>query len=172
MKKLYLSVLLLILAFSAKNLCAQQEDDLSKHCGTVSKLMPVLNDQNDLNKIIAYKIGWNKAAAATPVLTPSAVTTPSATPIITPATIAIQFSNMGYADWKLKFAVKDVTTKKMVVLDAVHNSGFGTEMLKANSKGIVWSGPVDNINDSFSVRVWIGDGDEIDKDPISLKDKK
>jgi hypothetical protein len=65
-----------------------------------------------------------------------------------------------------------VTTNKIVLLDSVHNVRFGTETLKANSTSAIWSGPVDNINDSFSLRVWSGDGDEFDKEPISIKDQQ
>ena len=151
MKKLSISVLLLTMIFFTKDLYAQQENDLSKFYGKVSKYISILNDKNDLNKVVFYRIGWNGK---------------------TPNTIGIQFGNFGYADWKLKFAIKDVTSKKFIVLDTVHNSFFGTEMSKANSKGIIWSGVVDNINDGFSLHVWVGDGDEIDKEPVSIKDKK
>ena len=151
MRKLSISAMLLIAIFCAKDLCAQQENDLSKFYGKVSNYISVLNDKNNMDNIVFYRIGWNGK---------------------TPKTIGIQFGNFGYADQKLKFAIKDVTSKKFVVLDKVHNSFFGTEILKASSKGIVWSGLVDNIDDSFSLHVWVGDGDEIDKEPVSIKDKK
>ena len=89
-----------------------------------------------------------------------------------PFTIAIQFVNHAYANRKFKFAIKDVTSNKMIVLDTLHNSRFGSEALKANSVGIIWSGLVDNIRDNFSLRVWDSDGDEFDKVPISISDQK
>jgi hypothetical protein len=57
-------------------------------------------------------------------------------------------------------------------LDPAHQSRFGSEILKSSSKGLIWSGPIDDVNDSFSLHVWDGDGDEVDKKPISIKDNK
>ena len=153
MKKLYFPVLVLMTALCAKDLCAQEEKDLSKYYGVVSKYYPVLDnkDKTDMNNLIYYRFGWNRKA---------------------PYTIAIQFANLGYGDRKLKFAVKDVTSKKMIVLDAVHQSRFGVELLKADSTGMIWSGPVANINDGFSLHVWEDGGEEMDKEPVSIKDKK
>jgi hypothetical protein len=152
MKNMYLLFWLLITTFGARCVFAQEDNDLSKYYGTISKFDSILNNtQKDMNSIVFYRFGWNQKA---------------------PYKIAVQFVNLGYGDHKLKFAVKDVTSKKMIVLDPVHNSRFGTEMLKSSSKGVIWSGPIDNINDLFSLRVWVDDGEEMDKNPMSIKDKK
>jgi hypothetical protein len=60
----------------------------------------------------------------------------------------------------------------MIVLDAIHNSCFGSETLSENSESIIWSGSVDDIKDSFSLRVWNSNGDEFDKEPISIKNQQ
>ena len=60
----------------------------------------------------------------------------------------------------------------MVILDPVHNARFGTETVRQNSEGKIWSGSVDNPKDSFSLHVWDSDGDEFDKIPISINDQQ
>ncbi len=152
MRRSCLLVLALGVVFGMVEWCVAQEDDLAKSFPIVSKFDAALADtQNNLNDLIYYRYGWNNQR---------------------PYTIALQFVNFGYRDHKLKFAVKDVTSKKMVLLDAVHHSNFGTETLKASSTGMIWSGPINNVNDRFSLRVWVDDGDEMDKEPMSIKDKK
>lgn len=151
MKKTYFFVLCSVLILGANGLGAENKDKLSAFCNTVSVYYSVPdNDQLNFSDVV-FRFGWNNKP---------------------PDTIAIQFVNRSYSERKIKFAIKDVTTKKMVVLDAAHNSRFGTERLKANSIGAIWSGPVDNINDSFSLHVWNNDGDEFDKVPISVKDQQ
>lgn len=152
MKKLIYSILFISTVLCQKELWAQQDNDLSKSFTAVTKFLPVVvNTDKNAEKLVFYRFGWNSKA---------------------PATIGVQFSNLGYSDWKIKFAIKDMTTKKMIILDSVHKSFFGTELLKGNSKSAIWSGPVDNVSDNFSLRVWVGDGDEIDKDAVSIKDKE
>jgi hypothetical protein len=151
MKNLYFSILFLSIIFYSNNLFAQPAKDIAKKYPVVS--VPYTLPDNDQQNFadVYFRFGW---------------------PAKPPYTIAVQFANHAYKTRKLKFAIKDVTTNKIVLLDSVHNVRFGTETLKANSTSAIWSGPVDNINDSFSLRVWSGDGDEFDKEPISIKDQQ
>lgn len=151
MKKIFFSILLLTLTFFAKDSHAQQAKDLSKSYAVVSVPYSVPDNDKQNFADVYFRFGWTRKA---------------------PAKIAIQFTNHGYSSRKFRFAIKDVTTNKMVLLDAVHNSRFGSETLKANSVGPIWSGLVDNIKDSFSLRVWDGDGDEFDKVAISISDQQ
>ena len=151
MKQLYFLTLLLITIFGAKDLCAQPTKDLSKCYPIVSASYPVPDNAQQHFADVNFKFGWSNKV---------------------PYTIAIQFLNHSYVSLKFKFAIKDVTSKKMIVLDPVHNSRFGSEMLKENSPGVIWAGLVDNIKDSFSLHVWDSDGDEFVSDPVSIKDKK
>jgi hypothetical protein len=125
--------------------------DLSKNYGIVSVPYSVPDNDKLHFQNVDFRFGWNNKE---------------------PYKIAIQFVNHGYSTRKLKFAIKDVTSKKMIILDPIHNSRFGTETLKANSVGIVWAGPIDNNQDSFSLRVWDSDGEEFDKVAISIKDQE
>ena len=151
MKNRSVSFLILFTFFCAQNLAAQQQKELTKSFKIVS--VPYAVPDNDkLNFAnVFFKLGWKSKA---------------------PNTIGIQFTNSSYAEHAFKFAIKDLTTKKMVLIDTVHNSCFGSETLRENSIGSIWSGQVDNINDSFSVRVWDKDGDEFDKPAISIKDQQ
>ena len=148
---MYFSILFLSIIFYSNNLFAQPAKDIAKKYPVVS--VPYTLPDNDQQNFadVYFRFGW---------------------PAKPPYTIAVQFANHAYKTRKLKFAIKDVTTNKIVLLDSVHNVRFGTETLKANSTSAIWSGPVDNINDSFSLRVWSGDGDEFDKEPISIKDQQ
>jgi len=151
MKKPMITILFLALLLGAKSMDAQQADVFPKEYTKVTKFLPAaVNNKPTQEMLVFYRMGWNSKA---------------------PASIAIQFANLGYTDWKLKFAVKDVVTKKTVLLDKEHNSTFGTELLKGNTKSTIWVAPVDNIKDGYSVRVWIGEGDEIDLATVSIKDK-
>lgn len=151
MKKSLYPILLLTLLFGAEGSWAEKAKDLAKTFPIVSVYYSAPdNDQRNFADVV-FRFAWTSQK---------------------PFRIAIQFVNHGYADRKLKFAIKDVTSKKTVILDPVRHSPFGTETLKANSTGGIWSGPVDNINDSFSLRVWDSAGDEFDKVPISSKDQQ
>ena len=149
MKNILFSIL--ILFFSVNYLSAQQVKDLSKFFTIVS--VPYTLPDNDQQNFadVYFRFGWSSKI---------------------PCSIAIQFANHAYKTIKFKFAIKDVTANKIVLLDTVHNSRFGIENLKANCTSVIWSGLVDNVNDSFSLRVWNSDGDELDKDPISIKDQQ
>lgn len=151
MKNFFLFVLFLIVIFFEKSLYAQAVKDLSKKYSIVS--VPYTLPDNDQQNFadVYFRFGW---------------------PAKAPYSIAIQFANHAYKTIKFKFAIKDVTTNKTILIDTVHNSRFGIENLKANSTGAIWSGLVDNVNDSFSLRVWNSDGDELDKEPISIKDQQ
>ncbi|HXL72126.1 MAG TPA: hypothetical protein VN963_00750 [bacterium] len=151
MQRQYSLVLVLVLIFFVKALCAQEVKDLSKYCEIVSVHYSVPDNDQQNFADVDFRFGWNSKK---------------------PATIAVQFVNHSYSDRKFKFAIKDLTSKKMILLDAVHNSRLGSEALKPNSESAIWSGPVDNINDSFSLRVWNSNGDEFDKEPISIKDQQ
>ena len=149
MKKFYcFFILFLTVIFGAKDLCAgQKEGLLFKYYETISVPYPVPdNDQLNFDGV-NFRLGWNSKA---------------------PCTIAVQFVNHGYVDRKLKFCIKDITLKKMIVLDAVHNSPFGSETLKPDSISKIWFGPVNNIKDSFLLRVWDSDSDEFDAAPVSM----
>jgi len=149
MKNILFSIL--ILFFSVNYLSAQQVKDLSKFFTIVS--VPYTLPDNDQQNFadVYFRFGWSSKI---------------------PCSIAIQFANHAYKTIKFKFAIKDVTANKIVLLDTVHNSRFGIENLKANCTSVIWSGLVDNVNDSFSLRVWNSDGDELDKEPISIKDQQ
>jgi hypothetical protein len=151
MKKLYFPILLLILIIFVKALCAQEVKDLSSYCEIVSVHYSLPDNDQQNFADVDFRFGWNSKA---------------------PETIAIQFVNRSYSIRKFKFAIKDVTSKKMILLDVVHNSRFGSEELKPNSESVVWSGPVNDIKDSFSLHVWNSNGDEFDKEPISIKDQQ
>jgi hypothetical protein len=151
MKNLFFLLLFLTVLPNSNVLFAQQVKDISKKYMIIS--VPYTLPDNDQQNFadVYFRFGW---------------------PAKAPYVIAVQFANHAYRTIKFKFAIKDVTANKMVQIDTVHKSLFGTENLKANSTGMIWSGPVDNINDSFSMRVWNSDGDELDKEPISLKDQQ
>jgi hypothetical protein len=152
MKKSGLFGLLLLCCLLPKGLGAQEDKDLSKVYEVATPFRPLSADANsDFNNMVYYHFGWNRKG---------------------PAVIALQFVNMGYKDHKLKFAIKDLTAKKLVVLDPARRSNFGTEALKADSKGAIWTGAVKNIRDKFSLHAWEDGGDEMDKDPVSINDKK
>jgi hypothetical protein len=151
MKNLTLAISILAAFFCAKGLCAQAAKDLSKACKTVS--VPYSVPDNDKRNFadVYFSFGWNDKK---------------------PYTISVQFVNHGYANRKIKFAIKDVTAKKMVVVDRSHNARFGTETVKANSKGAIWSGTVEDIKDSFSLHVWDSEGNEFDKVAVSISDQQ
>jgi hypothetical protein len=150
MKKLYFSVLLLTVIFCAKDLCARQLKGLYKYYEVVSLPYSVPDNSQWNFADLTFKLGWNKK---------------------TPCAIGIQFVNHGYVIHKIKFAIEDVTTKKMLILDTVHHSRFGLETIKDSAEGIIWSGLVDNIKDSFSLHVWDENGDEFDKEPVSINNQ-
>jgi hypothetical protein len=130
---------------------AQQADDLAKSYGVVSVPYSVPDNEQQNFADVYFRFGWSSQA---------------------PAKIAIEFTNHAYAGRKFKFAIKDVTSKKMVVLDPVHKTRFGMVTLNPNSVSAIWSGPVDSTKDSFSLRIWNSDGDEFDKVPISISDQQ
>ncbi len=151
MKNPILFCSLVSFVFFAANLEAASVGELSKKQGILSVYYSAPdNDQQNFADVV-FRFAWSDKKTAT---------------------LSIQFVNRSYSDRKLKFAIRDVTSKKTVVLDRVHQSRFGAEMLKAHSAGSIWSGPVDSINDSFSLHVWDREGDEFDKVPISIKDQQ
>jgi len=154
MKKLYIPALLIITFWGGKELSAQtptitqtpEIKYLYKDYETISSPHAVPdNDQMNFDGVV-FGFGWNKKA---------------------PYTIAVQFVNRGYEDRKMKFAIKDLTTKKMIILDRAHNSAFGLELLKQSSTGAIWSGSIDSLKDSFSLRVWDAKGNEFDAAPVT-----
>jgi hypothetical protein len=151
MKSLYFVVILLGLAFSPQGLRSEQLDELSKAYNYVSVYYSMPDNDHLYFADVHFRFGWTAKK---------------------PYRIGVQFVNRDYGDKKIKFAIKDVTTNKMILLDPIHKSYFGAEMLKANSISSVWSGPINNVNDEFSLHVWNDEGDELDKAPISIKNKK
>jgi hypothetical protein len=151
MKRLFKLVLCLVIVLVIKTLNAQEAKGLSKYYEIVSVPYSVPDNEQQNFADVNFRFGWNSKG---------------------PAAIAIQFVNHSYSDRKFKFAIKDVTSKKTIILDKVHNSRFGSVVLKANSQSAIWFGSVDNINDSFSLHVWSANGDEFDKEPISIKDQQ
>ncbi len=129
----------------------QAGDDLSKKFQTVSVFYSVPDDDKQHFADVVFRFGWNSQP---------------------PYVIGLQFSNRSYEIHKLKFAIKDVTTGKTVVLDPVRNTAFGMEVLEATSPGKVWSGTVDDVKDSFVLKVWDEAEDEFDKVPISITDQQ
>jgi len=150
MKKHYLMMAVFSLIFGAKGLCAEQADDLSKSCEIVSVSYSVPDNDQQNFEDVNFRFGWKGNA---------------------PATLSIQFINDGYSVRSFKFAIKDITSKKMIVLDAAHHAHLGSETLSPNSTSVVWSGPVDDLNDSLTLRVWNDKGDQFDKVPISITDQ-
>src|ERR1035441_10299295 len=117
MKSICFQVLILALAFCANDIKAQTTTDFFKsQYGVVSLYCTVPDNDKHHFTDLYFRLGWNGK---------------------TPNTIAVQFVNHGYETRKFKFAVKDVTSKKMIVLDKAHNSRFGTETLKAGSGGAI-----------------------------------
>jgi hypothetical protein len=147
MKRLYFSVFLLITVFCAKDLRAQETEDLSNNYKILSRFYNLPDDGQKNFDHVNFRYGWTSQA---------------------PYTIAIQFTNAGYDDKKLKFAIKDVTSNQTILLDTTHNAYFGTETVKANSNSAIWSGTVSNLKDGFALRVWDSDGDSFDQAPISI----
>ena len=151
MKKILFFALFSILVFCSGPLLCASVDELAKTFPVVSVYYSVPdNDQRNFADVV-FRFGWNEKK---------------------PYKIAVQIVNRSYSERKIKFAIKDVSSKKMVVLDAARNSRFGTETMKPNSIGAIWSGPVDNVKDSFSLHVWNITGDEFDKVSISIKDQQ
>jgi lysophospholipase L1-like esterase len=147
MEKLHFLILFLMGTFCAKDSCAQEVKDISKDYAIFSVYYSVPDNEQHNFKDVNFRFGWTNKE---------------------PFRISVQFFNAGYVDVKLKFAIKNETSNQMIILDSIHNSRFGTETLKANSDGVIWSGPVDNIKDSFSLHVWNSDGDEFGQAPISI----
>lgn len=148
LKKLLSFILILTMFFGAKKVCAQSINDITKKYSIVSEPYTFTDNDQQNSSDVYFRFGW---------------------PVKAPYVIAIQFVNHGYRTQKFKFAIKDVTLNKMVILGTVHKSTSGYETLNPNAQGIIWSGPVDNINDSFSLHVWDSSGNEFDKVPISIK---
>jgi hypothetical protein len=151
MKKLALFLAVLTASFASHSLWAQPAKEFAKDYKILSVPYSVPDNDQQHFADVDFRFGWNSKK---------------------PYKIAIQFVNHSYSTRKLKFAIKDVTSKKMVLLDSVHNTRFGTETLKPNSTSGVWAGPIDNIKDSFSLHVWDSDGDEFDKVAISISDQQ
>lgn len=145
------AVIFTLVLFAGTSGAQTQQDELSKEFPVVSVPYSVPDNDQQHFADVDFRFAWTNKA---------------------PFKIALQFVNRGYSTRKLKFAIKDVTSKKMVVLNPAHHSRFGTETLKANSTGAIWSGAVDNINDDFSLHVWDSDGEEFDKVAISIKDQQ
>jgi len=145
MQKLYFSIFLLATVFCAKNLQAQ-DADLSDNYQILSPFYNVPDDGQKNFNHVNFRYGW----------------------AIQTSCIAIQFTNAGYEDKKLKFAIKDVTSNQIILLDPSHNAYFGTETVKASSDGAIWSGTVNSLKDNFTLRVWNSDGDSFDQKPISI----
>lgn len=150
MKKSFKLILCLIIVLITKTVKAQEAKDLSKNYDIISASYSILDNDETRFLGVTFRFGWNKKE---------------------PYVIAIQFVNHGYDVQKFEFAIKDITQNKMVVLGTIHKSTSGYETLKPNSQGVIWSGPVNNVKDSFSLRVWDG-GNEFDKAPISIKDQQ
>jgi hypothetical protein len=147
MKKLHFSILLSILFICMKQLHAQDVSNLQNIYPILSMFYNVPDDDQKDFEHLNFRYGWTSQA---------------------PYTIAVQFSNAGYDDKTFKFAIKDVTLNKMVVLGKLHKSTAGYETLKANSDGTIWSGSITSLNDSFALRVWNSDGKSLDQAPISI----
>jgi hypothetical protein len=148
LKKLLFFILFLTMVFDSKRVSAQSINDIAKKYLIVSSPYPLMDNDQQNSSDVYFRFGW---------------------PAKAPYVIAIQFVNHGYNTQKFKFAIKDVTLNKMIILGTVHKSTSGYETLNPNAQGIIWSGPVDNINDSFSLHVWDSSGNEFDKVPISIK---
>jgi hypothetical protein len=140
--------LILAVIFGMKKVCAQSINDIAKKYPIVSAPYTFTDNDQQNSSDVYFRFGWPPKA---------------------PYVIAVQFVNHGYRAQKFKFAIKDVTLNKMVILGVVHKSTSGYETLNPNAQGIIWSGSVDNINDSFSLHVWDDAGNEFDKVPISIK---
>jgi hypothetical protein len=149
MKRTFISVFFIgMFCFSSRaDVLAQEAKNISRSYRILSVYYAVPDNEKKYFDTINFRYGWADQA---------------------PYSIAIQFFNPGYNDRKLKFAIKDVTSGQMIMLDQVHNSNFGTENLKANSDGEIWAGQINSLKDTFSLRVWNADGDELEQAPISI----
>ena len=148
-KKCLLSLSILFLI--ASHVDAQSAIPLSKTFKIVSVSYSVPDNEQGNFVDVYFRFGWNDKS---------------------PYVIALQFANNGYVNRKIKFAIKDMTSQKMIPLDPVHKTIFASESLKSNGSGAIWSGPIENNKDSFSLHVWNSDGVEFVKVPISLKDQE
>lgn len=147
MRKIYFSVLFLFIVFCAKNLCAQNNQDLSTNYQILSVFYNIPGKDQSNFDAVNFRYGWTNQ---------------------TPYTIAIQFTNAGYSDQKIKFAIKDITSNQTILIDPIHNSYFATETLKANSNGAIWSGEVKDLKDLFALRVWDSNGNAFNQTPVSI----
>ncbi len=141
----------LLAAFCAGLSSAQVDQDIGKACDVVSAYFPVAGKAAPPLDKLEYRLGWNKKP---------------------PYRISVQFTNLGYAGLKIRFALRDVTSKKALVLDAARNSPVVTENVGPASAGAVWSGRLDNLHDRCSLRVWDMDGGEWGEKPVGLQDLK
>lgn len=147
MKATLFSLILFITFGCVTDTFAQEVKDLSKSYNILSVYYNLTEDAQKHFGSINFRYGW----------------TPKA-----PYTIAVQFSNPGYTSQKLKFAIEDVTSQKWIPLDSVHHTFFASEIINAGSDGLIWSGPVNNLHDEFSLCVWDKDGDAFKQSPISI----
>ena len=146
-KKLYFSTGLLLALLGVRGLGAQEGNDLSKSYPILSVFYNVPDNDKKYFQAVNFRYGWTSQP---------------------PYQIAVQFSNPEYSDLKIKFAVKDVTSNQLILLDPTHQAFFGLETLKPLANGQIWSGPVDSLKDQFSLRAWNSDDDEMSQEPISI----
>jgi hypothetical protein len=85
-----------------------------------------------------------------------------------PYRIAVQISNPSYGEQKIKFAIKDLTTNQLVLLDEEHNAYFINETLPASMDGKIWSGEVQSLSDAYALKVWDSDGDSFQQAPVRI----
>src|SRR5690348_13792409 len=85
---------------------AQVDQDIESLCDLVSAYLPVAKEDAPAFDKLDYRLGWNQKP---------------------PYRIFVQFTNLGYAGRKIRFALRDVTSKKQMVLDAAHRSHIVAE---------------------------------------------
>lgn len=151
MKKFKLVLFSFLILMGSRSWATRQRNELEKNYPVLSSFYPVPNNENQYFKDVYFRLGWKP---------------------IKPYQIAVQFTNQSYETVHLKFALKDVTAQKMVILDKAKNTVMGTETLGSISEGALWSAPIDEKKDHFILRIWDKDGNETRSSEIVFPEKK
>lgn len=144
---LSIAFLLWTALWGARDLQGQQTQDLRENYPIVSPSYNVPGSTEERFPHLNFRYGWTTQA---------------------PYQMAVQFSNPTYGDQKIKFAIKDLTTDQFVLLDLSHNAYFINETLHPSADGAVWSGEVNSLSDVFALKVWDGNGDSYQQDPVTI----
>ncbi len=151
MKKLQLALFALLVLVGSQSWATRQVNELEKNYPVLSAFYPVPDNEKKQFKDVYFRLGWKARK---------------------PYRIAVQFTNQSYKTVPLKFALKDVTTQKMVILDKGKNTAVGAETLGSISEGALWSALIQDKKDHFILRVWDKDGSETRSRELVFQEKK